>query len=1509
DNCSDGSPTTAQSSCPFPMIGSYQGSSSPLSGTTWKLVPLNGSLAVGPTQSQIGEWWQNDYGAVGLRGCLFDDSIQFNADGTMMHYMDGSTWLEGWQGVTAEQCGAPVAPHDGGSATWGFANDELTVSGSGAHIGLAKVHNGGENGLPVNNQITYDISLSADGNVMTAEIDFGGGWWRFVYQKTNTPMFAPSVTYQVDVTNIGATIDAYGMKMAGNFGDIGGSNNGVAMNSWDPGNANSFMTDIGNGKWEITVDYPSRPFGYTASRQIWKFVNGNWGGDETQVTSSYCGGLGNYGNDRFLDFSESTIRCYDWNSCNSCLPACSYTFNAYDSFGDSWNGHYVDVLVNGVVVVDSATVATSFNAFPFSASTGDVIEVTNWVQGSFGNEVSWDVTNTDGIIIASGGAMDIGTVTGNCPTCFPVTAFSTTSVDTNSIDIAWMAGGTETAWNVEYGPIGFLQDSGTIAAVTDTNFSVTGLAPSSQYDFYVQADCGSGDIGAWVGPFTSMTLRVCPTNASCADYSQGINSDRGFTTATGSSTCPGSVDVVIPSGYVIDSVHTSYDFTALGAGYMSEQRSMLYSPTLMVSEGALTAGSGTSTGTLGYSRTTNAFNGGFGTVTIELHAGRSYGGSGCGNTYNYIEPGSWEVTAYYGLAPACAAPTNLVADTITTTSADISWTSGNTESAWNVQYGLAGFVPGTGTIVAVTDTNYSLTGLSSATAYDFWVQAVCGVDSSSYAGPFTFETSIPSPQGITCTTGAQFDFLPGNVETGNGWTGISATGNQRWRFGSGGTPSGSTGPSGANSGTGYFFFEASSSGAFGANGTAVSPMVDLSTASGSAELSFYLHAYGANIGTLDVGIGTSVSGPFTSVFNYTGQIQTDNTDPWTSVGVDLTSYIGQQIYVAFDYTDGGGFNGDIAIDSINVAACATCPGPTALSVSGITGSEANLAWTSNSLSSASIVEYGLSGFSLGSGTSVNVSGVDTLYVSGLDGDQDYDFYVKSDCGADSSSYVGPFTFTTACGVYATPYLEDFEGGLSPCWINSTTDALDWSINSGGTPSGGTGPSDDFAGGGNYIYMETSGSASGDSAMLTTGSIDLGTLSSPALRMYTHMLGGAIGELSVWITDASGTMTQIFVKNGEEGDLWVPVYIDLSAYSGIVNFTILGVNSAASNGATFLGDISIDNFEVMELPACIDPYGLAASNLQGTATDISWSNPFTTVTSWNYVFDTAGFDPLLATPVSTSNTTVSLTGLSYATAYDFYVQSACGTTWIGPLNFTTLPDAGTCGFFTVDLLDSFGDSWNGNALVVSVGGVVLDTFTVASGSSAQYVIPSDIGDILNFDYVIDIAGTGGNTYPSENSYTVTNSSGIVVANATYDAVAGTVPNIVVTACPPNDLSAYAAIVPSGCDLSTTESLEFWVVNTGTVAESAFDVAYVANGGTQVIESITSTLNPSDTLKHVFATTVDMSADNTYTVDFVVVLPVDGDLTNNNVSVDGENYLTPSAPFTMGDTICNGDTAMI
>ena len=39
------------------------------------------------------------------RACIFDDSVTFDANGNFMHYMDGNTWLEPFQGCTSEQCG------------------------------------------------------------------------------------------------------------------------------------------------------------------------------------------------------------------------------------------------------------------------------------------------------------------------------------------------------------------------------------------------------------------------------------------------------------------------------------------------------------------------------------------------------------------------------------------------------------------------------------------------------------------------------------------------------------------------------------------------------------------------------------------------------------------------------------------------------------------------------------------------------------------------------------------------------------------------------------------------------------------------------------------------------------------------------------------------------------------------------------------------------------------------------------------------------------------------------------------------------------------------------------------------------------------------------------------------------------------------------------------------------------------------------------------------------------
>ena len=162
---------------------------------TWKLAAEAGALAVGPSLGNL-SWFQSTAADINTRACLFDDEYVFNADGTFQNILGADTWLEGWQGA-AEGCGAPVAPHDGsGSFTWTENAGTVTVNGTGAFLGLAKVHNTGELTSPGNAvaSITYNYSVSGDGNRMTLDINFGGGVWQFILDKeTGEPPVQASV--------------------------------------------------------------------------------------------------------------------------------------------------------------------------------------------------------------------------------------------------------------------------------------------------------------------------------------------------------------------------------------------------------------------------------------------------------------------------------------------------------------------------------------------------------------------------------------------------------------------------------------------------------------------------------------------------------------------------------------------------------------------------------------------------------------------------------------------------------------------------------------------------------------------------------------------------------------------------------------------------------------------------------------------------------------------------------------------------------------------------------------------------------------------------------------------------------------------------------------------------------------------------------------------------------------------------------------------------------------------
>ncbi|WP_299338092.1 fibronectin type III domain-containing protein [uncultured Psychroserpens sp.] len=96
------------------------------------------------------------------------------------------------------------------------------------------------------------------------------------------------------------------------------------------------------------------------------------------------------------------------------------------------------------------------------------------------------------------------------------------------------------------------------------------------------------------------------------------------------------------------------------------------------------------------------------------------------------------------LVAACELVTNVSSSAITNNSATITWTDTNNSGSYLIEYGISGFIMGTGTSVSSTQTSIELTGLSPFTTYDVYVQNICSTDNiSMYTDVHSFTTLAP----------------------------------------------------------------------------------------------------------------------------------------------------------------------------------------------------------------------------------------------------------------------------------------------------------------------------------------------------------------------------------------------------------------------------------------------------------------------------------------------------------------------------------------------------------------------------------------------------------------------------------------------------------------------------------------------------------------------------------------------------------------------------------------------
>jgi len=325
------------------------------------------------------------------------------------------------------------------------------------------------------------------------------------------------------------------------------------------------------------------------------------------------------------------------------------------------------------------------------------------------------------------------------PSCFPVYSPKTTNYSANSVLLHWTSDGN--LFDIEYGEVGFTQGNGTMLTEVSNNYILSGLTTGTQYDFYVRQNCGNGDESLWRGP-VSFTPGI---------YDKKVPSMLNVDPQVTDVACGSVYSIEVPAGKQIESLKVEYSMTSVNPRLISEQRSVLYSPTLNTGETVVISGSSSDDfpGVQHYSRFVDFANGATGTVEFELKAWRTDGNPNCTDDEIFVAPYTWILTPTFEDVPACPnPPTDLGYNLISESSVELFWTEGEANATHQLKYGNVGFdVDTAGTTENNLTTNsLMLNNLDPFEAQEFYVRRDCGAgDFSDWVGPHRFNSGYCLP--------------------------------------------------------------------------------------------------------------------------------------------------------------------------------------------------------------------------------------------------------------------------------------------------------------------------------------------------------------------------------------------------------------------------------------------------------------------------------------------------------------------------------------------------------------------------------------------------------------------------------------------------------------------------------------------------------------------------------------------------------------------------------------------
>ena len=765
----------------------------------------------------------------------------------------------------------------------------------------------------------------------------------------------------------------------------------------------------------------------------------------------------------------------------------------------------------------------------------------------------------------------------------------------------------------------------------------------------------------------------------------------------------------------------------------------------------------------------------------------------------------------------CGAVGNIQVSGITTDAATISWNTPFNPHSYIVEVKTAAQNwndPGVMTFTT-NDTFYTVPGLNASTVYTVRIANDCVTDTSNYTTA-VFNTQCGPLSALPLVE--NFDLY---THTDNDLSGANNLPNC-WDYLNTGTSSPAApyvyyNTSNANSGSySVRFYTGSGSGY--SDQYAFLPTLDLNSVSiPSLSLGLSIRRQG-NSGTFRLVVGVT-EGMDLSTFTVIDTLtSTSGTYAYHEVPLSGYSGNGNRIVLKAPKPASGNNRGHVDDIVLGTDLCAT---PSNLSVTDADEGSITLQWVENGTATVWEVEYGPVGFATGSGTVVTAS-TNPFTITGLTPATPYEFQVRADCGGSISGWsLTRIEGTTTCVPLTTiPFSENFDSYThtsNPSNGSGTTNVpICWDTYN----SGSSYPAYP------YVYYSTSNSYSGNYSLrfyTSTGtnyadeyailpafdsSIPLNTLqvsmkarSNSANNPFTLVVGEMSGGPSTF--EAIDTL----VITGTDYAAYV-AYLD--TYMGTGNRIALKAPKLSSNNRGYVDDIVVNYLSDCRLVSDV-----AVSNITTTSASVSWQ-PNGDETSWYVDYRAAG-DSVWQTETATS-IPHQITNLTNATQYYVRVAANC-VTEIGeysadvPFSTVTCDTADQC-LYTFNLVDSYGDGWNGSSLRVLQGGIQVTSMTISTNAAtnATFQVPlcDNVPAILSWN-------SGSDSYDDECSFEVVDPFGEVIYS-TSDPSAGTLTTLTVNCTPPSCPRPSSVSVSNIEDVSATVN---WV-STGT--ETAWNIEY-------------------------------------------------------------------------------------